>query len=387
MRPKLRPLLAGLCIGGTLMACSPPDGATDLRVRLEPPALGYQVRSASHVVAPGQEVHVCDVVRIEPHANETLIWLNAFESRISPGTHHLNLLAGLFSGGDVAFGRGMAESMLGRPAGQYDCAELGDLMEAQSAQPVYSTQVPHQEGAFPTGVAVPAVVPLLLVMDHHYINTTDQPVRVDARVNLLPIDESEVKHIASVFIGRIEDVLLLPRSRKVEARTCRLTRDFNLAAVSSHAHERADCFTMSFYRGETGSIDPTPFYVSRDWQSPPFVFLEKEEWAHHQVMTLRAGDGIHWACHYTNWSERVVRTGGSTQDEMCLFVGVGYPAPLTVADIKAIVANPTPEDLDRLRSIIAPCEPVTDAVSPWPAANEVRNLGDPPSDCSGPGVP
>lgn len=276
----------------------------------------------------------------------------------------------------------MSETLLGKPLGSYDCSDLGDLMERQSAQPVYSTQTVHQRGAFPTGVAVPAVVPLVLIVNYHYINTSPRPVLVDARVNLAPIEESEVRHIAGVFMGSTQDLELPPRSRKIEARTCRLTRDFNLSAISSHSHGCAECLTLSFYDGRTGKIAPRPFYANRDWQSPPFLFLEQAEWTQHRVIPLRAGDGIHWACHYANPSDQVIRTGPSASDEMCLFVGVGYPAPLSVEDIKRIVADPTPDDLDELRKVIAPCEPV-DVRSPWPRANEPTGWEEPPAPCEG----
>src|SRR2546428_9496269 len=56
-------------------------------------------------------------------------------------------------------------------------------------------------------------------------------------------------------------------------------------------------------------------------------------------LLLKAGDGIHWACHYRNPEDRTVLTGPSARDEMCIFAALGYPSPVTVADRKSTRLN------------------------------------------------
>ncbi len=359
-----------------------PDGPLDLRVRLDPPENGYQLRSTPRLVPAYSEVYSCEVVRLEPHADEYIVWLDTFESKSSEYTHHMNVNAGIFSVGDAIFGPGFSEKLLGFPVGQYDCKEMGNLME-KGLQTVYPSQKPHQTGAFPKGVAVPAIVPLVLLMEHHYINTTSKDVLIDAAVNLHTVPEEQVKHVATGFFGG-SDVTLAPESRKIIANTCQISRDVNLMAISTHSHERGACFSLNRYDGETQTIDPEPFFVNKDWESPPILFPEHKEWTGYSTIPYKAGDGIHWACHYRNPEDRIVTTGEKAEDEMCIFVALGYPSPLSVADVKNMILNPGGDAMEKLEQAIIPCDPVTDAVSPWPEVNIDLPLSEaPPEECEG----
>lgn len=365
-------VLAVACSGGE--TAKDDAGPEDLRVELDPPAFGYQIHSQPHVVKAGEEYTSCDVVKIEPKDGEKLIWLNSFESRTSAYTHHMNVMGGYFSVVDAILGDGKGEAMLGKKAGQYDCKELGDLMESQGAQTLYPSQNTHQQGTFPKGVGIPAVVPLVLIMQHHYINTTERDVLVDAKVNLVRMEEKDVKYVATGFFGGT-GVELPPRSRKIVANTCKIGRDVNLFAISSHSHARGKCFTMNYYDGAAASIDPDPFFVNPDWETPPILFFEKKAAYDHAPLPMKKGDGVHWACHYENPEDRTVRDGGSANDEMCIFVGIGYPSAISVQDIKDIVAHPSLDLVSRLaEEAIIPCDPVTDATSPWPHVNEALPL-------------
>ena len=347
------------------VASDVPPGVIDLRVKLPVPEFGYQITSAGRIVKAGSEALICDVVRFEPQDGEKLFWMNKAESRTSDYSHHMNVHAGFFSVMDAFLSTGSGERYLGKPVGTYDCAELGDLMQEQNAFPVYPSQLTYQSVAFPPGIAIPGIAPLVMVMEHHYINTTDDDVFVNAVVNFHRMPEEDVEHILTGFAGVHDKIELPPNSGKIEAWTCAVERDINMVAISSHAHERSDCFTLNEYHAETSSIVADPFYANRDWHAPPIMKFEPGEW------TLRAGDGIHWGCHYNNREDRLVTDGPGADDEMCIFVGVGYPNRMTVADIKAMITDPASVDTETLiGDAMVACTPVT-APSPYPHVGEI----------------
>lgn len=350
------------------------DGPVDLRVRLAVPEGGYQVKSAPHTVAPGEESQKCDVVRIEPKNGERMVWLNGFESLASEHTHHMNVLIGQFSYGDFLFGEGKAEAMLGRKLGQYDCAELGDLMASQGAQTIYPSQRASQGATFPPGIGLPLPLPLVVIMDHHFINTTDTPVVVNAAFNLHQTDAGSIKHGVTLFWGE-KQVEVPPKSRKLVAHTCALPRDVNLMAVSSHTHAKAKCFTANLYDGAAKTIEPKPFFVNNDWESPPILFMDQAAWTGNKPVPMKAGDGFHFSCLYENHEDNVLKTGPKASDEMCIFVSLGYPATTPVEKVKEVFAHPTLDALVKLQSAMnEQCVPVTDATSPWPHADEAVAL-------------
>ncbi len=360
-------------------ACSPVEventGPLDYTVQLEKPAFGYQIATAPHVVHPGEEYYSCDIVRIDPQNGENLAWIGGLESRTSVSSHHMNVNLGIFSVADALLGEGQAELMLGKELGQYDCAELGDLMEKQQAQTLYPSQRTEQGGTLPEGVGLPLPLPLVLVMEHHYINTFDAPVNINAVLNLHRMQDHEVKHVVTGFSGGINDVLLPPESRKIETGTCKLKQDINVFAISSHSHERGACFTMNLYDELSREVDPTPFFVNKDWESPPILFFEQSEYFANQPLAMKAGEGIHWACHYYNDENREVTTGASSDDEMCIFVALGYPSKYTPDDVRDLMQNPNLEAAQALMNQI-PCESVADAESPWEEADIAYAIDD-----------
>ncbi|RMF17174.1 MAG: hypothetical protein D6761_04795 [Candidatus Dadabacteria bacterium] len=353
------------CRDDTARDPSVPPGAEDLRVSLPKPEFGYQITSAPHVVPAGSETTVCDIVRFEPQGDEKLVWIGGFESRTSDWTHHMNVHVGVFSVLDAYFGTDVGARYLGHPLGQTDCAALGDIME-QGAYPVYPSQITHQVARLPHGIAVPAVAPLTLIMEHHYINTGDKDVLVNAAVNFYRVPQTEVEHVLTGFYGIGDPIEIPGQSARIESWTCAVERDIEMVAISSHSHARGACFTMNKYDRATSEVSETPFFVNPDWDAPPILFYEPGDW------TLRAGDGVHWACHYRNREDRTVTDGPSADDEMCIFVGVGYPSELTVGDIVELAEDPfnsripVEELIDRA---IVGCEPVT-ASSPWPEAGQ-----------------
>ncbi len=370
-------LLAALLLSFTA-ACSPSpapaveDGPLDLTVSLPPPAEGYQLQTEVIEVPPMSEVYKCNVVRLEPKDGEKLVWIHDLESLSSLHSHHMNVNFGIFSVGDAFVAPGYAEKLLGVEAGAHDCDVLGDLMEEQQVQTLYPSQKTHQKGSMPDGVGFPLPLPLVLIMEHHYINTSTRAVKINAVLNLGTMAESQVQHVASAFAGGISDVTLPPKSRRIESRTCAVQRDINMFAISSHSHARGACFSMNFYDGASQSIAPEPFFVNKDWESPPILFFERQDWTGGKSYPLHVGDGIHWACHYVNGEDREVRTGPTADDEMCIFVAMGYPAKLSVAEVRAIMENPSLDSLSQLIDRI-PCETV-DTASPWPEDDQVFPL-------------
>lgn len=366
---------------GCSAAPKPDTGPVDLRVNLAVPDNGYQVKSMAHVVAPGEESEKCDVVRIDPKNGESMVWLNGFESNTSLHSHHMNVLVGQFSYGEFVFGPGKSEALLGKKLGQYDCDELGDVMATQGAQTIYPSQRSSQAATFPPGIGLPLPLPLVVIMAHHFINTTDKPVLVNAAFNLRRAESDSIQAGVSLFWGE-KQVEVPGSSRKLVAHTCAVQRDVNLMAVSSHTHARAHCFTSNLYRGETKSIEPKPFFVNDDWESPPILFFDQEKWTGNKSIPMKAGDGFHFACLYENKDNHVVKTGPKATDEMCIFVGLGYPATTPVDKIKEVFAHPTLDGLVKLQSAMnEQCVPVTDATSPWPNSDEAVGLADTESAC------
>ncbi len=345
-------------IGCVAEETSQPD-VVDLTVSLAPPEFGYQVTTTPSIVPAGTEVEICSVVRVEPHGNEKLIWLNEMESLISDHSHHMNVGLGQFSFYDAFLGEDAFESQLGIGLGNYDCKELDDLME--SALPVFPSQRTNQKITLPDRVGAPMLAPLVLVFSHHYINTTDDDLLINAALNIYTVDEDAIDDVAFLVFDSDSDLDIPGGSQKIEAQTCVMHRDLDIALVSTHTHEKTYCATLNDYYSDTTEISEEPFFVNKNWETPPILHFKRGDFP------LPASDGIHYACHYSNDEERDITFGPSARDEMCVFAAVAYPAPLSKQAITDIIEqNDINGVLSMAETMIAPCNERIPVASPWP---------------------
>ena len=80
-----------------------------------------------------------------------------------------------------------------------------DLME--SAYALFPSQRQNQKITLPDGVAAPLTAPLLLIFSHHFINTTDSPISIEAVLNIETIASEEVTDVAGLIFNDIYIIL------------------------------------------------------------------------------------------------------------------------------------------------------------------------------------
>jgi len=279
---------------------------------------------------------------------------------ISENSHHMNVLFGTFSFYDAVLGEDAFEAELGLGLGTYDCEDVETLME--KAVPIFPSQRTNQRITFPEGVGVPMLAPLVLIFNHHYVNTSHHDVLINAALNVYGMEESEVEEVGFLIFDSDVDLNIPPYSQKTEAETCVMSRDLQIALVSTHNHEKTACATLNSFDGETGVVEASPFFVNKFWEWPPILHFDHEEF------DLKAGDGIHYACHYNNDEDRTLHFGPTAADEMCVLAAVAYPALQTKAEVKeAIETNDLFEILALADSMIASCDSKPLVTSPWDA--------------------
>ena len=339
----------------------------DLTVSLALPDWGYQLVTEPVQVEPYSEEFICSVVRLEPESDELLVWVNELESMSSENSHHMNVFLGQFSFLDAFLEDGAFESQLGVGLGTHDCDDLGNMMEVTF--PIFPSQRTNQRITMPEGVGIPLVAPLVLIIQHHYLNLGDVPVLINAALNIERVDPALVDDAASMIFDDIPDLQIPGGSQKVEARTCVINRDVEVALVSTHSHERADCATLSRYSASEDAVELDPFFVNKSWETPPILHFERESFP------VAAGDGVHWACHYTDHFGVDAINDGTASGEMCVFAAVTYPAPRTVEEISSVLASGDLLSIYALvDELLADCDEHPEVVSPWPMT-ETPNFG------------
>ncbi len=377
-RFAITPLLMLVASGGgvLLWGCDTSESPEllDLTVQLEPPAWGYQIATEPVRVEPFDEVTKCSVVRVEPEGDELDVWVNRFETLSSESTHHMNVLLGQFSFLDAFLGEDAFENQLGIGLGTFDCEDLDNLMA--TAVPIVPSQRASQLVTMPDGVGIPMVAPLVLVMEHHYLNLRDEPALINAALNVERVDPAEVEQVAGFIFDDILDLEVPAGGQQVMSRTCGMNRDVEFAVVSTHTHQRTDCATLNRYTAATDEVAASPFFVNKTWETPPILHFGRDTFA------LSAGDGVHWACHYRDWRGDGIVNDGTAGGEMCVFAAVAYPAPRTKEDIVETLSS---GDLLAIYGLVddlmSSCDEHPEVPGPW-AHSEEAFFGDPLEACA-----
>lgn len=321
-------------------------------ISLPLPQNGYQLTTPVYEVPPYTEIELCTIMKLEPKDTEKLFWVNKMESLVTEHTHHMNVFMGEFSFLDAFMGEGASENALGFEVGQYPCEEIG-LME--SAYTLFPSQRQNQKITLPDGVAAPLTAPLLLIFSHHFINTTDSPIPIEAVLNIETIASEEVTDVAGLIFNDIHELEIPPHTRQTVERTCIVERDVEVALVSSHNHQWGQCATMNKYDGNSQLISDESFFVNKLWDRPPILHFEPGSFS------LSAGDGIHWACHYENNTDNTLINDGTAEGEMCILAAVTYPSTWTVSEVEeAVLGDDITSLFTLLHDVMGPCDTVVE---------------------------
>jgi len=180
--------------------------------------------------------------------------------------------------------------------------------------PVFGSQWPFFDYAFPPGVAMRLPKDTLLDLNSHYINRTSQSTTGEVYVNLHFADPAEVEHEARLFaLNNLSlalpagQVTTLEREFLFEERT-------HVLQLISHAHEKMVEFRVELVGGER---DGELTYIAYDWEHPPVLDFDPP-------LVIESGQGFKLKTTYDNWTDADIRFGFLSTDEMMILFGIYY---------------------------------------------------------------
>jgi hypothetical protein len=168
--------------------------------------------------------------------------------------------------------------------------------------------------AFPKGAVVRLKKGMSLMMNNHYLNTSDQTVIGKSTLDVKFAPPSPDHVVASFFANITVKFALMPLSETTVDATCVLPHDIKLLDYSNHMHDfgtkvsteviHADATVEDLQRDETWSYE---------WQfNPP-----RQQWTVEAPHVLKAGDTLHTQCTWKNTSPDML----TFPREMCLGAG------------------------------------------------------------------
>ena len=278
--------------------CSSPD-----ELCLAVPENGFQIQSVGTEIAAGEDVEYCEVVAL-PGDEDDVYYVNAFESQMTAGSHHL-IVSAIQPGTDTD-----------------DNAEVGDRVPCTGGDvfggeivPVTGSQLPYGYEAFPAGVGRIYRGGQKIVFDYHYFNTTPEPISARAAVNFHATDEANVTKLSKGFGFYNLGIEVPPGAEESFTGECFFDDDVYVHKLTRHTHQWGTDFNV-WYAG--GDKDGEMIFSSPDYETVDFPFEEPQ--------LIPGGSGFRFECGFKNTESYTLKFGLKASDEMCILFGSWYEA-------------------------------------------------------------
>ena len=176
------------------------------------------------------------------------------------------------------------------------------------------TQTPSHDYTFPPGTALRVAPGTCFDLNSHYVNKTSQPLMGEVYVNLLTLPKSEVKHIVkSLDLGNTQFVLP-PNKKTVAVKSFTSDKPMKVLMLTSHTHKLGEKFVI---RINGGARDGEIVYENTDWEHPLIKNFPTP-------ISLAKGEGLTSEITYNNTTNRTIRFGLTSEDEMGIIFGYYY---------------------------------------------------------------
>jgi hypothetical protein len=263
-------------------------------------------------VPAGQELFKCIYGQF-PADGVTAV--SSAESHYTPGSHHM-----------LAY-RTDLTSIPEDSTGVWDCEDGSFFVHQRGSY--YEAQQPDEQRTLPDGVAHEFKPGEVIMIQAHYINTTEKDIaaHVEFKLHTMPVED--VKEEAGTIYFNDTSITIPPHAKAGVTMTCPIPTDINLAFLWSHMHSRGTHFVVTTDDPKASDeLGGSTLYESSDWSEPkPREYPAGEEYE------LHAGSHITFSCEYQNDTDNPFVFGNSAAtNEMCILHGMYWPRMSTLSE-------------------------------------------------------
>jgi hypothetical protein len=230
------------------------------------------------------------------------------ESHYTPGSHHL-----------LAYRTDLTSIPFDRH-GIWDCTNDASWIQHDRGS-YYEAQQPDSHRELPPGVAHEFQPGEVILLQSHYVNTTDAAIAAHVVLTLHTVELATITQQAGSIIFSNLNILIPAHSKWRVTMSCKLPQDIHPAELWSHMHKQAVSFIATSDDATAGTALGNSLYTELDWSEPqPRIYPGDPP------ITLHAGTNITFTCDYENNTNKLISYGESAQtNEMCIFHGIYWP--------------------------------------------------------------
>lgn len=271
----------------------------DLRVELPAPDPHYlDFAAGESVIPPGEDRMICTHVRYDGPEDDAFEYVDSVQGKYG---HHVVLL-----GAKNPLPPGTVEDC-SRPEdmNKYDAYTIGD----QELPPGYGVRLPAGKA---------------MVVQAHYVNGDDRPIRIRDVVRLKRIAPADVQTWAAIYVTNTLDVHVPPKDQAKVEFDCRVKKDVDLLVLGGHMHEWGTRFEL-LYGPDEDHLES--LYLASPWV-PQYRDLPPMTLFFNNPFKLKAGYLLRTKCQWHNDKDTELAfphemctsfgyVGGTKEPEVC----------------------------------------------------------------------
>jgi len=281
-----------------LVGCASDDAGADFTPGFDPPAPHDDeiqlVAPPVHAIAPGEDLTLCSYIDYRTDRELDILDSQGFQSKT--GGHHLILYA----------------VTLQQPANTHPCTE-DDMINARYLAGGGADSPPADP---PEGVVFRMPADTQLMIQTHWINTSDQPIDGQGAFNLKITDPSP-DHQPAQLVTVVNASFTLPLGKGAVSADCQIGEPMNVFTLGGHMHEWGRHTKIAYTSGSA----PAQVIYETNWSSEYQFNPPRNHYTPEQPFALSAGDKLRIDCEYMN------DTGAPLPfpREMCVLFAYAYP--------------------------------------------------------------
>ena len=301
---------AGAPKTGTVADANLLNDKTPVLTKFEPlaPPLaneGYQMKIEPFEIFPNFEREI--FVR-KPLNNKENIYVNKFQIKMHPGSHHF-ILYGF-------------RNELNLPA-------LNEIRDLRNKDNSFNLNTFQQIGNhifyfggsesnftfnFPEGMAVEVPANMTFDMNSHYFNKGSKSYNGEVNINLYTTPKANVKKILKILDLGNTNFKLPPKQKTVISKNFTFDKPVKVVTLFSHTHKLGEKFEILI---KGGTRNGEVIYTSENWEHPNKIDYSTP-------IALKAGEGLTSRITYNNYTDRTITFGFTSEDEMGIIFGYYY---------------------------------------------------------------
>jgi hypothetical protein len=172
----------------------------------------------------------------------------------------------------------------------------------------------NQDYSLPDDCAIKLSANYSIDLNAHYFNKTSGTLYGENYVNLYTTEKAKVKHVVQMLDLQNQQLELPAKTRKTFTKSWTFDKVSHVVMLTSHNHRMGEKFLIKI---KGGLRDGEVIYESTDWEHPVIKNFTP-------ALELKKGEGLTSEITYNNTTDKAIRFGLTSEDEMGIIFGYYY---------------------------------------------------------------